>query len=272
MITKEQEKFTINRDDKSSANSIENTLKLTELINAAEKLKSDTSNPEYRLEYATAVDELKQEELYEHSINLLTEAIENIVNSGVRDDKLMYKLYYRIGSLQYLKQDLDSSLESVKLCQELMSKSSEFSETDFGEIHHLCACIYGTKKMIDQSIEEFEKALKYNYEKRDNTLRQKCNTVASYYLKQCMEEKEEFDVCVKHLMNVLNESPGHEHTLLVLGMIHQNFGKPMEAVKFYKELLLRPSTDYDGILQAQNYGKQKLEQICNEHNIEIDFN
>ncbi|KAG2385495.1 hypothetical protein C9374_003310 [Naegleria lovaniensis] len=250
----EQGKFVVSTERSSVLNSVESTLKLNDLINASEKLKSDPSNLEYRLAYAKAAEDVKQADLYDHCIQMLTESIENIVSNKIRDDLSMYKLYYRIASLHYSKGNLDTSLENVKLCEQLMAQCNDlvFGDNDYGLLHHLCACIYATKKQIPEAVAEFDKALKYNYELRDNTLRQKGNTLATHYLDTFMKDNTNFEECVQGLLHLLNtDCPEHESILLVLGIIHQRNGSVEGAIKYYNELLERPDRDVDGVMQSK---------------------
>lgn len=152
-----------NSASNSALNSLESTLKYSELINASEKLKLDPENPSCRLMYSRAADEASQSDLYDYCIQLLTESVESIVLGKIeRDDSLMFQLYYRIASIQYGKGEMDACLENVNLCNELIQKcgESQFTETDFGLLHHLWACAYSTKKMINEAVEHFNKVCK----------------------------------------------------------------------------------------------------------------
>nr|CAG4714228.1 unnamed protein product [Naegleria fowleri] len=267
----EQGKFVVSTEKSSALNSVESTLKLNDLINASEKLKSDPSNIEYRLAYAKAAEDVKQTDLYDYCIRMLTESIENIVTNKIRDDLSVYKLYYRIASLHYSKGNLETSLSNVQLCEQLMTQCNDsvFTDTDHGLLHHLCACIYATKKQIPEAVAEFDKALKYNYDLRDNTLRQKGNTLATHYLDTFMKDNTKFDECVKGLLNLLDtECPGHEHVLLVLGIIHHRNGSVEGAIKYYNELLERPDRDVDGVMQSKDYGRQMLEALSRDYDIQ----
>lgn len=95
------------------------------------------------------------------------------------------------------------------------------------------------------------KALKFNYEKRPNTERQKCNTVSNHCLRTFMGDTSKFDECVKMLLDLLEEYPGHEFILLTLGIIHHKNGSVEGALKFYNELLERPDSDVEGVMQSK---------------------
>ncbi|KAL9647000.1 hypothetical protein ABK040_013854 [Willaertia magna] len=263
----EQGKFIVSKENvtkDNTENTIQSTVKLTNLIKASEEMKINDKDINNRLNYAKAIEEMKQFESYDKVIDLLNESLLTIENNDLIKK---YNLLYRIASIQYTQQNFIESIKTIQKCQEIIENNEKlFTEQDISEFHHLYACILvGCKKPLEGAL-EFDKSLKYTSSTTyKNTLRQKCNTLTTFYFElYCNEPTDDnYNTSIKELLNILeNVWNNHEHALLCLAMIYQKHGEIEKSIHYYRKLVEEcPDSAEDGIMQAKDYAKRLLSTL-----------